>query len=307
MGMEILNIAAYRFVPVPNPGALRDPLRALCLSLGLKGTILLAPEGINLFLAGERGAIDRLLATLDQDERFLALFAHLTVKRSVSNGQPFRRMLVRIKQEIITMRHPALVPAEGRAPAITPAQLAKWLAEGHDDEGRPILLLDTRNRFEVELGTFENAKDLAIRRFGEFPDAYRTAIAEGALDPLNQHIVTFCTGGIRCEKAALFLAEEGATSVSQLEGGILKYFEEVGSAHWQGECFVFDDRVALDPALTPTATVQCYACRAVVSPLEQRDDRYQIGVSCPHCAPPRHVIQAESSSGERPLEELQQS
>jgi UPF0176 protein len=305
--MEIINIAAYRFVPVPDPGALRDPLRAICQDLGLKGTILLATEGINLFLAAEAGAIDQFLAILDQDERFSPWFALLTVKRSISEEQPFRRMLVRVKQEIITMRHPALAPAKGRAPAITAAQLAAWLETGHDDSGKPICLLDTRNKFEVDLGTFENAEDFGITRFGEFPDAYRKAVAEGAIDPLNQHIVTFCTGGIRCEKAALFLAESGATSVSQLDGGILKYFEEVGSAHWRGECFVFDDRVALDPALTPTATVQCYACRAVVTPIEQRDIRYQIGVSCPHCAKALNAHRANSSSEAHPEKQLQQS
>jgi UPF0176 protein len=306
--MDIINIAAYRFVAVPDPEALREPLRALCKSLGLKGTILLAPEGINLFLAGEKESIDAFLSGLDHDPRFCGLFAQLTVKRSVSEGQPFRRMLVRIKQEIITMRHLTLVPAKGRAPAVTATELAAWLDAGCDDDGRPILLLDTRNQFEVGLGTFHNARHLDIGRFGEFPEAYRQAVTRGEINPREHHIVTFCTGGIRCEKAALFLVDEGAKNVSQLDGGILKYFEDVGGSHWQGECFVFDDRVALDPDLAPTTTVQCYACRAVVTAAEQQDARYRIGVSCPHCAKEREAASpAGTSNEERRVGRLPQS
>jgi len=282
--MDIVNIAAYRFVPLPDPALLREPLKTLCKALGLKGTILLAPEGVNFFLAGSAPAIDDFVCRLEGDERFAPLFKDIPIKRSVSAEQPFRRMLVRIKKEIITMREPALAPSLGRAPAVSARTLARWLDQGEDDSGKPILLLDTRNAFEVDLGTFDHAVRLDIARFSDFPGAFRNALATGAINPGGQHIVTFCTGGIRCEKAALFLAKEGAADVSQLDGGILKYFEEVGSSHWHGECFVFDDRVALNAELLPTNTVQCYACRAVVTPAEQADRRYQRGVSCPHCA-----------------------
>jgi UPF0176 protein len=291
--MDIVNIAAYRFVPLAEPQTLRAPLKQLCDELSLKGTILLAPEGINLFLAGPRESIETFLHTLDTAPLFQPVFAGLPVKRSPSEKQPFRRMLVRIKKEIITMRHPSAVPAQGRAPAVTAQTLSRWLERGKDEEGREVVLLDTRNGFEIALGTFDHALDLKIARFTDFPKAYRNAVKDQRINPQTQHIVTFCTGGIRCEKAALFLAEEGAAAVTQLEGGILKYFEEVGDAHFSGECFVFDDRVALDASLKPTATVQCYACRAVVTPAEQADARYQLGVSCPSCYSADALIPAE--------------
>ena len=281
--MQIVNIAAYRFVPVAEPALLRAPLKQLCERLELKGTILLAPEGVNLFVAGGSDAIDQFLSQLNHHPLLAPAFAGIAVKRSPSDKQPFRRMLVKLKQEIITMRHPAIVPAAGRAPAVTAATLREWLSSGQDDQGREVVLLDTRNSFEVSLGTFKGAVDLNLTRFTQFPDAYKQAVEDKRIDPSSQHIVTFCTGGIRCEKAALYLQEQGASSVTQLEGGILKYFEEVGGEHYQGECFVFDDRVALDAELKPTATVQCYACRAVVTPEQQTDPRYQIGASCPEC------------------------
>jgi UPF0176 protein len=291
--MQIVNIAAYRFVPVADPARLRAPLKQLCQRLELKGTILLAPEGVNLFVAGVPEAIEQFLLELDQDELYRPVFGAITVKRSPSDKQPFRRMLVKLKKEIITMRHPAIVPAEGRAPAVTAARLREWLERGRDDDGREVVLLDTRNAFEVALGTFEGALDFNLTRFTQFPDAYHQAVADKRIDPTTQHIVTFCTGGIRCEKAALYMQEQGAGSVTQLEGGILKYFEEVGGEHYRGECFVFDDRVALDAELKPTATVQCYACRAVVTPEQQLDARYQIGASCPQCHSTRHATLVE--------------
>jgi UPF0176 protein len=291
--MQIVNIAAYRFIPLPAVQALREPIKSACVAHGLKGTVLIAPEGINLFLAGFREGIDGFLAAVADDSRLSAIFDQLPIKESYSDKQPFRRMLVRIKKEIITMKCPAIAPAEGRAPAVAPATLARWLDQGQDDDGRPVLLLDTRNAFEVALGSFKHALDFEISRFSEFPDAYGQAVKAGRIDPKTQHIVTFCTGGIRCEKAAIYLAEQGALAVTQLDGGILKYFETCGGAHWQGECFVFDDRVALDPDLLPTDTVQCYACRSIVSVAEQSDPRYVLGESCPHCAKVREAIPAE--------------
>jgi UPF0176 protein len=291
--MQIVNIAAYRFVPVADPARLRAPLKELCDDLELKGAILLAPEGVNLFVAGTTDAIEQFLSHINHDELYRPAFGGIPVKRSASDKQPFRRMLVKLKKEIITMRHPAIVPAAGRAPAVPAAKLREWLARGHDDDGREVVLLDTRNAFEVALGSFEGALDLNLTRFTQFPEAYQQAVRDKRIDPNTQHIVTFCTGGIRCEKAALYLQEEGAVSVTQLDGGILKYFEEVGGEHYLGECFVFDDRVALDPGLKPTATVQCYACRAVVTIEQQTDPRYQIGESCPQCHPEWHTTLVE--------------
>lgn len=273
---QIVNIAAYKFVTFDDTVAQRPRFQALCTDLGLKGTILLSPEGINLFLAGTRSAIDQFLAFLRSDTRF----ADIEVKESLSEKQPFNRMLVRLKREIITMKHPLIKPELGRAPAVEAATLKRWLDQGHDDQGKPVVMMDTRNAFEVDVGTFENTIDYRIEKFSEFP-----AIVEREKEALNDKtIVTFCTGGIRCEKAAIHMKNIGYDSVYQLEGGILKYFEEVGGAHYQGDCFVFDHRTALNPQLQETETRQCFACRAVVTPREQLSPLYIEGKSCPHCA-----------------------
>lgn len=247
--MEIVNIASYKFVGIPDPDAWQQPLKERCDTLRLKGTILLATEGINLFLAGERESIDAFVQYLQHDSIFGNRFAQLDIKESFSANQPFRKMVVRIAKEIITMRHPMIRPEDERAPHVDAPVLQKWLDQGHDDEGRELLLLDTRNDFEVEMGTFENALNLNIEKFSDFPTAIGAEMDKSGNGFKDKTIVSFCTGGIRCEKAALYLQEIGHPKVLQLDGGILRYFEEVGGAHWEGECFVFDERVSLDPGL----------------------------------------------------------
>lgn len=271
-----INIAAYKFVTFDDTVERREAFQAICHALDLKGTILLTPEGINLFLAGTRTNIDSFLDWLRKDVRF----ADIEVKESLSDEQPFNRMLVKLKKEIITMRHPLIKPELGRAPVVKAADLKRWLDTGHDDAGKPVVMVDTRNAFEVDVGTFENTIDYRIHKFSEFPEV----IARHKPELEGKTVVTFCTGGIRCEKAAIHMQNIGYDSVYQLEGGILKYFEEVGGAHYQGDCFVFDRRTALNPELEATATVQCFACRAVVTPREQISPLYKQGVSCPHCA-----------------------
>jgi len=255
--------------------------KAICAELELKGTILLSPEGINLFLAGARPDIDQFLTWLRSDHRF----SDIEVKESFSEKQPFNRMLVRLKREIITMKNPLIKPELGRAPAVSASDLKRWLDQGHDDNGKPVVMIDTRNAFEVDVGTFENTIDYRITKFSEFPE-----IIEKHKDELiDKTVVTFCTGGIRCEKAAIHMRNIGYQSVYQLEGGILRYFEEVGGAHYQGDCFVFDHRTALNPDLKETEIRQCFACRAVVTPREQLSPLYVEGVSCPHCATVAHA------------------
>jgi UPF0176 protein len=238
---SVLNVSAYLFTNIADPAALRDVLRERALGAGLKGTILLAEEGVNLFLAGAETAVRGFLDDLRADERFAAL----TAKESWSGDQPFGRMLVKVKREIIRMDRPAIRPAAERAPSVSPDDLRRWLDQGHDDAGREVVLLDTRNAFEVDYGTFAGAVDWRIERFTQFPDA-----AAAHRDQLEgKTVVSFCTGGIRCEKAAIVLREEGIDAY-QLEGGILGYFEHEGGAHWNGECFVFDEREALAPDLS---------------------------------------------------------
>jgi UPF0176 protein len=273
-----VNIAAYKFITFDDTEAMRPRYQAICQELGLKGTILLTPEGINMFLSGTREHIDSYLAWVRADPRF----ADLEVKESYSAEQSHKRMLVKIKQEIITMRMPLIKPELGRAPAVAPTTLKRWLDQGHDDNGKPVVMVDTRNAFEVDVGTFDNTIDYRIEKFTEFPEviaANREALAD-------KTVVTFCTGGIRCEKAAIHMQNIGYDSVYQLEGGILKYFEDVGGAHYTGDCFVFDYRTALNPKLEPSTTVQCFACRAVVTPRQQLDSRYEYEVSCPACYKP---------------------
>lgn len=268
--MNILNIAAYKFVSLTDLPALRARLRERAAACALKGTILLAPEGINLFLAGASEALENFLRELLSDARF----ADLPIKRSLSTEQPFNRMLVKIKREIITMNEPQIRPSEHPAPRIAARELKRWL-----DEGREFVLLDTRNHFEFEVGSFEAAQEFGINSFSQFPQAVRDKLKQWR----DKTIVTFCTGGIRCEKAAPYMREAGFKDVYQLDGGILKYFEECGDAHFAGECFVFDKRVALDGQLQETPTTQCYVCQQVLTPEEQRSVHYKTGVSCPKC------------------------
>jgi UPF0176 protein len=243
---RILNVSTYRFVPLDDLDALRERLHADATARGLLGTVLLAPEGINLFLAGAPDALRGWLATLREDPRF----AGLDAKESWSDTTPFRRLKVKVKREIIRMDRPAIRPIDGRAPSVAPATLARWLAQGRDDEGREVVMLDTRNAFEVDAGTFEGTLDWRLRKFGDFPAALDTHLGELQ----GRTVVSFCTGGIRCEKAALLMRERGLAHVHQLEGGILRYFEETGghAPGWRGGCFVFDERVALGADLAPT-------------------------------------------------------
>jgi len=269
--VQVLNVSAYKFVVIEHPAEMRGVLKERADALDLRGTILLAHEGINLFIAGSEANVQAFLAALQADERF----AGFPAKLSWSEEQPFNRMLVKVKREIIPLRRPEIDPSRNPAPRLSPEQLKAWL-----DEGREVLLVDTRNDFEVELGTFTGARNLHLSSFAEFPSK------AGTLESKWKHrpVVTFCTGGIRCEKAAPFLADQGFGQVYQLDGGILNYFERCGGAHFEGECFVFDKRVALGPDLKPTGTAQCYVCQAVLTPPEQQSPEYVFGERCPRCA-----------------------
>jgi len=238
-----LNISVYKFVTINDIDELRPRLLAECERLALKGTVLLAPEGINVFLAGSRESIDAIVSWLRADARF----SDLDPKESWSDAPPFRKMLVKKKREIITMNRPLIKPEEGRAPSVAPADLKRWLDQGHDDEGRPVVMLDTRNAFEVDEGAFDNCVDYRIEKFSDFPPVIEAHVQ----DFTDKTVVSFCTGGIRCEKAAILMKEAGMDHVYQLEGGILRYLELVGNAHWHGNCFVFDERRAVDPELAP--------------------------------------------------------
>ncbi|MEY3653083.1 MAG: hypothetical protein RL739_1253 [Pseudomonadota bacterium] len=238
----ILNISAYLFTPLAAPEVWRERCRDQADARQLKGTILLAPEGINLFLAGPEAPVDGFMQWLRAQEGM----AGLGGKRSWSAEQPFGKLLVKVKREIIRMNHPTIAPAEGRAPAVSPTDLQRWLAQGHDDQGRAVVMLDTRNAFEVGHGKFAGALDWGLAKFSEFPQAAQDHLGELQ----GKTVVSYCTGGIRCEKAAIFLRELGLPDVYQLDGGILQYFEDTGGAHFEGDCFVFDERVALAPDLS---------------------------------------------------------
>lgn len=239
----ILNISCYLFVSLQDTAALRERLHARADSLGLKGTVLIAEEDINLFLAGPADAVNAWVNELRADPRFAAL----TPKLSWSAAQPFRRLKVKVKPEIIRMNRPAVRPDQApRAPALAPATLARWLGQGHDDDGREVVMLDTRNSFEVDFGAFDDAIDWRLHKFSDFP----AALAAHRDELAGKTVVSYCTGGIRCEKAAMVLEAEGLTAW-QLDGGILKYFEDTGGPHYHGGCFVFDERESLAPDLSP--------------------------------------------------------
>ena len=235
--------AAYRFVDLPDAAALREHWLATAGAAALKGTLLVAPEGINFTLAGEQPALERWLQALQADPRF----AGLDIKRHTHGQAPFQRLRVKLKSEIIRMNQPTIRPQRARAPAVDAATLQRWLDQGgRDDEGRELVLLDTRNGFEVDAGAFEGALDWRLARFSDFP-----AALERHRDCLEgKTVVSYCTGGIRCEKAALWMRQAGVEHVLQLDGGILRYLASTpGAPHWRGRCFVFDERVSLDTAM----------------------------------------------------------
>jgi predicted sulfurtransferase len=272
MSAPFLNISTYKFTPFESGElpAFQERLRDVCTTQALKGTILLSTEGINLFVAGLPDNIHALLAEL----RTLPGLADLAPKESWSDEQPFNRMLVKIKKEIIAFGVEGIDPSRKPAPKLAPRTLKQWL-----DEGREVTLLDTRNDYEVRLGTFKGAVDPHIDHFREFPDAVRKLPNDLKARP----IVMFCTGGIRCEKAGPFMVREGFENVFQLDGGILKYFEECGGAHYDGECFVFDRRVGVNPELKETGSVLCWNCQMPLTVTEQKDARYVYEKSCPYC------------------------
>lgn len=266
----VINISGYQFANLSNLEEIKAKLKPFCINLGLKGTVLLAEEGVNIFVAGSRESVDTFVESLPQ----FGLPQVPNFKESPSDEQPFKRMLVKIKPEIIAMGQPQVKPSEKPAPYVDAKTFREWLREGKD-----MIVLDTRNDYEIHLGTFKGAVDLDVHKFRDFPDAVRAM----SQDTKKKPVVTFCTGGIRCEKAAPFLIDEGFEEVYQLDGGILKYFEECGGEGWDGECFVFDKRVGVDPALNETETIQCFACRKPLLPHEVKSEHYRLGESCPNC------------------------
>ena len=267
---KIVNIAGYRFVNLEDRDELRQPFRLICDKLGLKGTILLSKNGINFFLAGEQKSIDSYIEFLEKDEGFI----DIPLKISYTDYQPFRRMLVRLKKEIIALGIDEVRPADFTAPNIKPIEFKKML-----DENEDLLILDTRNDYETRVGIFENAIDLNLSTFREFPEA----ILDLPDEYKTKQIVMYCTGGIRCEKASVVMMNAGFENVKQLEGGILGYFEETDGSYWKGDCFVFDQRVAVDTNLNETEYSMCFACREPLTKRERRSENYKLDSYCPYC------------------------
>lgn len=266
----IVNIAAYKFFRWDRLESRRDELKSLCKRLALRGTVMLSGEGINLFLAGSRESIDTFLAHI----RNTPELADLPIKESITDYQPFNRMLVKIKREIIPVGIENIQPVEDASPKISPQQLKQWL-----DEKRSLALLDSRNDYEVELGTFENAIALNLKNFREFPKA-----AAALPDEVKQQpVVMFCTGGIRCEKIGPYMKGLGFNEIYQLDGGILKYFEQCQHSHYQGDCFVFDQRVAVDPTLEASDICECFACKHALTQDDMHSEKYIPSQSCPYC------------------------
>lgn len=258
--MAFLNAAFYVFAPIDDPDALASRLKTEVSSLGVLGTLILAPEGLNGFLAGPEEKVRACLALLKSEPAF----ASLKAKESVSSAIPFTKLFIKVKDEIVTFRVPGFDSLRAHAPSISPAELCRWYEEGED-----FLVLDTRNEYEFRIGAFENAVSLGLKQFVEFPAAVRALPPEWK----GKKILTYCTGGIRCEKAAPYLRSLGYDAY-QLEGGILNHFEKAGKSHWRGECFVFDERVALDASLAPTGAALCPRCQGPVPARE---------ATCPHC------------------------
>jgi UPF0176 protein len=269
--MNVIICALYHFVRLSDPESLRQPLQDLMAANALRGTLLLAHEGINGTIAGSREAVDTLIAWLTADERF----ADLACKESSHEHQPFLRAKVKVKEEIVTMGVADIDPGQIKGTYVKPRD---WNALIADPD---VTVIDTRNDYEVRIGSFRHAINPHLQSFRQFPDYVRTQLDPGK----HRKIAMFCTGGIRCEKSTAYLKTAGFDEVYHLQGGILKYLEEVDSESslWQGECFVFDERVTVDHALKRGSYDQCHACRTPVSDADMQSPAFVRGVSCPHC------------------------
>ncbi len=272
---KYLTAALYKFVNLPDYKALQAPILAECQKHNIKGTLLLAEEGINGTIAGLPDDIQKILVYLQQDPIFKQRFADLEHKESYAEEHPFYRMKVKLKKEIVTMGVPSVSPTKQVGTYVKPED---WNALISDPD---VILLDTRNDYEVHIGTFKGAVDPKTTTFREFPEF----IAQNLDKTKNKKVAMFCTGGIRCEKASSFMVEQGFEEVYHLQGGILKYLETVPEVQslWQGECFVFDQRVAVKHGLEVGDYDQCYACRMPLSQEEMQSPQYVAGISCPHC------------------------
>jgi len=263
--------ALYKFVHLPDYKQLQEPLLSLCREHQVKGTLLLAEEGINGTVAGSREGIDALGAFLREDGRFEGL----EYKESFAEKQPFFRIRVRLKKEIVTLGVPGTDPVKTVGTYVDPQQ---WNELLNDPE---VVVIDTRNKYEVDVGIFKNAINPETDSFREFPKFVKTN-----LDPAkHKKVAMYCTGGIRCEKASSFMLDQGFEEVFHLKGGILKYLENTPEDEnlWQGECFVFDQRVSVVEGLAPGDFDQCHGCRHPISLQEKESEKYELGVCCPHC------------------------
>ena len=267
----IVVAALYKFVALEDFAELRDPMLASMRANAVKGTILLANEGINGTISGSRSGIDAFMASLKSDPRF----ADIDLKESLCDENPFYRSKVKLKKEIVTIGIDGINPNDAVGTYVNPAD---WNALIADPD---ILLIDTRNDYEVALGTFKGAANPNTTTFGEFP-AY---VAKNLHTAKPKKVAMFCTGGIRCEKASSYMKGQGFDEVYHLKGGILKYLEVVPAAQskWQGECFVFDHRIAVGQGLVPTTLEMCHGCRMPLGPTDKQSTKYENGVSCPKC------------------------
>ena len=267
---SVVNIAGYKFEPLVDPIDLVSVYQQKCDELELKGTMLISKNGINFSLAGTQQAADTIIAFLEEDNRFL----NIPLKITYSETQPFRRMKVRLKKEIISLGRKDINPRELTGERISPQDLKNLL-----DNKEDVLVLDTRNEYETRVGKFENAIDLNLDTFRDFPEAIESLPEEYK----DKKIVMYCTGGIRCEKASAVMMKAGFADVKQLDGGVLDYFKETGGAYWEGDCFVFDERVALDTELNETDYIYCYICREPLSAEEKASPDFKINEYCPYC------------------------
>ena len=270
-----LTTAMYHFVSLPHFESLREPLLQFCAARDIKGTLLLANEGINGTVAGSKKSILELLNYLKTDPLFEDNFKGLGHKESWSDKHPFYRMKVKLKKEIVTLGVPGVSPTKVVGQYVKPQDWNKIISDPE------VVLIDTRNDYEYAIGSFKNAINPKINTFREFPEYVKSHY-----DPKkHKKVAMFCTGGIRCEKASSYMINEGFDEVYHLEGGILKYLEEISPQEslWQGECFVFDQRVAITHGLQIGEFDQCYACRYPLSKEDVKSDKYIPGISCPHC------------------------